>query len=174
MPNYIDPNRRSHRYPVHKVQTCSGQPLEVTTTSGNVTYIQPGGTSSDAFGRLRTVNPLTLFDSSHRYNDNGLWATSSGTGGTTAFSTSGGLVDLNVTTTSGSQIVRETTKCFSYQPGKSLWTSVELPLANSKLFSKVLIPLVMPCVRRARSFSASLALLVVIMPPSPVAICLTG
>jgi hypothetical protein len=102
------------------VVTASGQPLEVaTTTSGSVT-IQAGGTGSDAFGRLRTSAPLTLFDSSHRYKDNGLWTTSSGTGGTTSFDANAGLVTLNTTTTSGSQILRETTKCFSYQPGKSL------------------------------------------------------
>lgn len=120
MPNYRDPLRPENLYPVYKVQTCSGEPLEVTTTSGAYTSIQPGGVAADAFGRLRVVNPTTLFDSSHRYKDNGLWATSTGAGGTAVFSTSGGLVDLNVTTTSGSEIIRETYKCFSYQPGKSL------------------------------------------------------
>jgi hypothetical protein len=120
VPTYRDPAKPSNSYPVVKVQTCSGQPLEVTTTSGQVTYIQAGGTAADAFGRLRVVNPFTVFDSSHRYKDNGLWTTSTGAGGTTAFSTSGGLMDLNVTTTSGSEIIRETTRCFSYQPGKSL------------------------------------------------------
>ena len=120
MPNYRDPQRKSNLYPVVKVQTCSGQPLEVTTVSGIYVTIQPGGPSSDAFGRLRTVNPLTLFDSSHRYHDNGLWTTSSGTGGTSSFDTNAGLVTMNVTTTSGSEVIRETTKCFSYQPGKSL------------------------------------------------------
>ena len=120
MPNYRDPGRKSNLYPVVKVQTCSGQPLEVTTTSGYVTYVQPAGVAADAFGRLRVVNPLTLFDSSHRYHDNGLWTTSTGTGATTSFDANAGLVTLNVTTTSGSEIIRETTKCFSYQPGKSL------------------------------------------------------
>jgi hypothetical protein len=120
VPNYRDPLKPSQLFPVYKVQTCSGQPLEVTTTSGQVTYIQAGGTAADAFGRLRVVNPLTLFDSSHRYKDNLLWSTSSGTGGTTSFDANAGLITMNVTTTSGSEIIRETTKCFSYQPGKSL------------------------------------------------------
>ena len=35
-----------------------------------------GGTNIDAFGRMRVSNPLTLFDSSHRYADNNLWANS--------------------------------------------------------------------------------------------------
>jgi len=33
-----------------KVQTCSGQPLEVTTTSGDFTYIKPATTAGDSFG----------------------------------------------------------------------------------------------------------------------------
>lgn len=74
----------------------------------------------DAFGRLRTSVPLTLFDSSHRYADNGLWATSTANSGAATFSSNEGLVNLTTTTTSGSKVYRETTKCFSYQPGKSL------------------------------------------------------
>lgn len=94
------------------VTTASGQPLPVTTQSNS--------TATDAFGRLRTSSPFTLFDSSHRYKDNGLWTTATGTGGTTTFDANAGLVTLNTTTASGSSIVRETAKCFSYQPGKSL------------------------------------------------------
>ena len=74
----------------------------------------------DAFGRLRVSTPFTLFDSSHRFADNGLWSTSTATGGTTTFNSAQGLVDLAVTTSSGSEVIRETTKVFSYQPGKSL------------------------------------------------------
>jgi hypothetical protein len=74
----------------------------------------------DAFGRLRVSNPFTLFDSSHRFADNGLWSTSTATSGTATFNASQGLMDLNVTAASGSEVIRETTKVFSYQPGKSL------------------------------------------------------
>ena len=74
----------------------------------------------DAFGRLRVSNPFTLFDSSHRFTDNGLWSTGTATGGTATFNSAQGLVDLAVTATSGSEVVRETTKVFAYQPGKSL------------------------------------------------------
>jgi hypothetical protein len=75
---------------------------------------------ADAFGRIRVAQPLTLFDSSHRYKDNGLWATSTASGGAAVFSANEGLVNLNVDTTSGSQVLRETFKVMSYQPGKSL------------------------------------------------------
>lgn len=79
-----------------------------------------GGTNVDAFNRLRVSNPLTLFDSSHRYADNNLWASSiTGTAAAT-FSANEGLVNLTVGTANGDQIIRETIKVFSYQPGKSL------------------------------------------------------
>ena len=74
----------------------------------------------DSFGRLRVSNPFTLFDSSHRYADNGLWSTGTTTGGAATFNAAQGLVDLDVTAASGSEVIRETTKVFSYQPGKSL------------------------------------------------------
>jgi hypothetical protein len=74
----------------------------------------------DAFGRLRVSEPFTLFDSSHRFADNGLWSTATATGGAATFNSAQGLVDLDVTAASGSEVLRETTKVFSYQPGKSL------------------------------------------------------
>jgi hypothetical protein len=74
----------------------------------------------DAFGRLRVSAPFTLFDSSHRFADNGLWSSALTTSGTATFNSAQGLVDLAVTSASGSEVVRETNKVFSYQPGKSL------------------------------------------------------
>ena len=76
--------------------------------------------STDAFGRLRSSDPFTLFDSSHRYADNNLWATAVATSGTSTFNAAQGLVDLAVTSASGSEVIRETNKVFPYQPGKSL------------------------------------------------------
>jgi hypothetical protein len=108
---------RDHlRYEVVKVSPLPAEPLNVVLSSG--TAEKPA--SVDAFGRLRVCDPFTLFDSSHRYNDNDLWNTDLASGGTTTFSASEGLVNLVVTTTSGSRVYRETTKVFSYQPGKSL------------------------------------------------------
>ena len=119
MPVYRE-SGQANLYEVIKVQTCSGQPLEVTTSSGTYTYIQPATTAGDAFGRLRTSSPFTLFDSSHRYVDNGSWATSTGVSSDATFSGAAGLVTLNVDTTSGAKVYRETKKVFPYQPGKSL------------------------------------------------------
>lgn len=99
-------------------------------TSGAGTASAAGAT--DAFGRIRTSAPLTLFDSSHRYHDNGLWATSTASGGSATFDANAGLVNLAVTTASGSEVIRETTKCFSYQPGKSLLVMSTFTFAAAK------------------------------------------
>lgn len=80
----------------------------------------PSGMAVDAFGRARMSLPLTLFDSSHRFKDNGLWSTSNTATATYAHNANAGMVALNLDTTANAEIVRETTKVFSYQPGKSL------------------------------------------------------
>jgi hypothetical protein len=106
----------------------TGQPISVTTDPGT-------GTKSvgvDAFGRLRVSTPLTLFDSSHRYRDNNLWSTSTASGGAATFNANQGLVDLTVGTTSGAKVYRETTKVFSYQPGKSLLVMTTFVLNPAK------------------------------------------
>ena len=105
--------------PMNKEATnvaITGQPISITTDPGTGTK----SAALDAFGRLRVSNPMTLFDSSHRYKDNNLWNTSTASSGAVVFNADAGLVDLDVTTTSGSKVYRETTKVFSYQPGKSL------------------------------------------------------
>jgi hypothetical protein len=81
----------------------------------------PSGVAVDAFGRMRMSTPLTLFDSTHRYRDNNLWFTSNTTGTAYTHSTNQGLVNLNLPTTANAEIIRETTKVFAYQPGKSLF-----------------------------------------------------
>ena len=91
-----------------------------TGTSTDPENVVLPATSYDSFGRMRVSSPLTLFDSSHRFDDNDLWSTATATGGTAVFNTNQGLVDLSVTAASGSSVTRETVKVFAYQPGKSL------------------------------------------------------
>jgi hypothetical protein len=96
-----------------------GQLALMASTNGGLP-VTIGGTNLDAFGRVRVSEPFTLFDSSHRYSDNNLWST--GTTGTAAatFSADEGLVNLTVGSANNDEVVRETTKVFAYQPGKSL------------------------------------------------------
>ena len=117
-----------NRYEVVKVSSLIDQPLNVVLDAGRGTK----ATSQDAFGRLRTANPLTLFDSNHRFRDNGLWETNTATGGTATFNANHGCVDLEVTTTSGSLVYRETRRVFAYQPGKSLLSMNTFVFAPAK------------------------------------------
>ena len=89
----------------------------------------------DAFGRLRASAPYTLFDSAHRYQDNGNWATSNTSGNSTfGHATNQSLIELSVTTANNAEVIRETNRVFAYQPGKSLLImntfAMEPPKAN--------------------------------------------
>ncbi len=111
--------------------TAPTSSLNVNVTNSLTTVTTPEPTQLDAFGRLRVSTPLTLFDSSHRYRDNNLFASLTAVGGTYAFNASQGLVDLTVNSSSGSSVIRETTKTFSYQPGKSLLILNTFVMASS-------------------------------------------
>jgi hypothetical protein len=117
-----------NRYEVVKVSGLLNDPLRVILDSG--TASKPA--SVDAFGRMRTSAPLTMFDSSHRYRDNNLWTNQTASGGAATFNANQGLVDITVTTTSGSKVYRETTKAFAYQPGKSLLVMNTFVLSPAK------------------------------------------
>jgi len=77
-------------------------------------------TQTDAFGRLRTSTPMTLFDSSHRFKDNGLWSTATTGTASASHDANSGVINLTVNGLVNAEVVRETTKVFAYQPGKSL------------------------------------------------------
>jgi len=106
-----------------------GNPVPVNIT--NTILTAPNPTQLDAFGRLRVSTPLTLFDSSHRYRDNNLWSSLTAVGGSYAFNQNQGLMDLTVSGLSGSSVIRETTKVFAYQPGKSLLVMNTFVMASS-------------------------------------------
>lgn len=80
----------------------------------------PSGMAVDAFGRARVSEPYTLFDSFHRYQDNGKINTANSATGNTTHSANGSMVSMNIDTTSGAYVKRESSRVFAYQPGKSL------------------------------------------------------
>lgn len=88
--------------------------------SSGVLSVMAGGTGADAFGRLRVSNPFTLFDSQNRYGKDNQFDESTATGGTSTYLPNESSVEMAVTTTSGSEVVRQSYRVFPYQPGKSL------------------------------------------------------
>ena len=93
---------------------------ELVSISSSGNTVDFAATKTDAFNRLRVSSPLTLFDSSHRFSDNDLWVEDTTGTASSTFVVAEGLIDMDVGTASGDEIIRETTKVFSYQPGKSL------------------------------------------------------
>lgn len=109
---------------------------ELEYVRGDVEYPVPvlanTGTSGDAFGRLRTSSPFTIFDSQHRYQENDKWDTALNGGGTKTYVANESAINLTVPTTSGAYVYRETKRVFPYQPGKSLLVMASFAFAASK------------------------------------------
>lgn len=80
----------------------------------------PTGMSVDAFGRARSSQPFTLFDSSHRYRNNDKFNTANSATGSYTFVANTSSIDCSVTTANGAYVYQESKKVFAYQPGKSL------------------------------------------------------
>lgn len=79
------------------------------------------GFNGDLFGRVKISAPFTLFDSTHRYSQDGDFNdVILGTGSTVGIITSQSTATLGIGTTAGCSIVRESKRVFAYQPGKSL------------------------------------------------------
>jgi hypothetical protein len=92
----------------------------LTATITGTSTVTLGTGSTDAFGRLRTSQPYTLFDSRARYYDHNDFSNVNVTGGTVVYNADSSTYLLNVTASSGSSVIRETKRVFPYQPGKSL------------------------------------------------------
>jgi hypothetical protein len=93
---------------------------QIVATTGSAVPVSIGGTNVDAFGRLRTSAPYTIFDSQNRYAIDNQFDTSTATGGSTTYLPNESSVRMDVTTSSGSEVVRQTYRCMPYQPGKGL------------------------------------------------------
>lgn len=78
------------------------------------------GTATDAFGRLRTSNPVTLFDSQHRYRENEHFNTQIVGTASSNYIEAESSMSMNVGTALNDGVYRETKRVFAYQPGKSL------------------------------------------------------
>jgi hypothetical protein len=88
---------------------------------------------TDLFGRLKVSNPVTLFDSSHIYNQNGDYNdVVVGSGSVVGFITAQSSATLNIGTDANCRLVRQSKRAFSYQPGKSLQVLQTFVLSEPK------------------------------------------
>lgn len=89
-----------------------------STNGGNVVAL--GGTNVDAFGRLRTSSPFTIFNSQNRFASDSQFDTDTTGSGALTYLANESSSSLDVTTSSGDEVIRESKRVFPYQPGKSL------------------------------------------------------
>lgn len=79
------------------------------------------GFNGDLFGRLKVSEPFTLFDSTHRYSQNGDFDDIVvGSASTVGIITYQSTATLGIGTSVGDKVYRESKRVFSYQPGKSI------------------------------------------------------
>jgi hypothetical protein len=105
--------------------------VNATITGGNVATTITG-TNLDAFGRLRVSNPVTLFDSQNRYIDGEQFSSITATGGNVVYVANESSFNLNVSTASGSSVIRQSKTVQGYQPGKSLLIMNTFAMATLK------------------------------------------
>lgn len=126
---YFDKFNNILRLYFNQIDQFLGQIVSGTTT----VPISIGGTNVDAFGRLRSSQPVTIFDSQNRYQQNSYFDTALTGGGTTTYLTNESTVRFDVGTASGDSVVRQTFRTFIYQPGKSLLTMSTLVMNTPKV-----------------------------------------
>lgn len=104
----------------------------VTTTISGTPTVALSSTQTDAFGRLRVSNPVTLFDSQARYYDHGQFSSNISGSGTVVYNVNESTFSLGVSNLNGDSVIRETMKVFPYQPGKSLLIYNTFSMAQPK------------------------------------------
>lgn len=115
--------------PVTAVTATITGPVNVILTGTNTVSFP--ATGNDAFGRLRVSNPYTLFDARGRYYDHQEFSSSTSTGASVVYDSAASVFNLNVTSQSGSEVIRETKRIFPYQPGKSLLILTTFAMAST-------------------------------------------
>lgn len=100
---------------IYEVVMIAGQ-------SGPSVYVPQGNLngSTDAFGRLRISTPYTMFDSHNLLNQNDKFDESTAGSGSSSYSATTSSISMTVTDADGDEVVRQSYRHFSYQPGKSL------------------------------------------------------
>lgn len=101
------------------IQPVSGT---ITANQGTSPWIVQQSFSApqlDLFGRQRISSPTSIFSAQFLYDKQPLlWDESLTSGGTSTFNAAQACIDLAVTTTNGSRVIRQTKEYFVYEPGR--------------------------------------------------------
>lgn len=106
-----------------------------TNAQGKIPNVAQHGYASfrtDLFGRIKTSEPYTLFDSSHRYQKSPDFSEEVVGSGSVTYLTNESSLSLAVNTASGDKVTLESKKVFPYQPGKSLQVMQTFVFAEPK------------------------------------------
>ena len=123
-------NDLNNPIPISKNTTpnSSANPINVAITSA----LDAGINSSiDSKGRLKVQTQESIFFNTFQYNkETDVWDESTVNGGSAVFNASQGLVDMSVTSTLGSKVVRQTRQVMRYTSGRqnTLTFSVRLEM----------------------------------------------
>lgn len=115
------------------LNTLSANQLEIVKFINSLTNLNLlSKTNFDAFGRLRTSQPFTLFDSQNRYGKDVQFDEAVSGSGVATHLTNESSVKMEVTSASGDEVVRQSKRVFPYQPGKSLLTLCTFAMAEGE------------------------------------------
>lgn len=89
------------------------------------------GYNDDAFGRVRTSNPYTLFDFTSVFGKSPLYIDEEISGSATSTHNEGSYIEMSVNGSDGARVVRQTRQYIPYQPGKSKLTYLTGVITNS-------------------------------------------
>lgn len=132
MPN-INPNSTNYFHSYEPNTNDLTMAMDYNSLGQPVLRTQFNPTATDAFGRFRTSQPYTLFDSTLRYaDDTRSWDTALTGSGSITHLPNESTMAMDVTTASGDKVVRETKRVFVYQPGKSQLTLNTFVFAEGK------------------------------------------
>jgi len=96
------------------------QPIQTDPSGYQIMKFYP--TNTDAFGRLRSSYPYTLFEGANINLPSQKFSNITSGSGTTTYDVNNSAVNLNVTNSGVGHVIREGKTCTYYQPGKSLFS----------------------------------------------------
>ena len=104
----------------HSGYVDTGDGIVVATSEGQPLSVELSNVASTSKNRLQVTNPEIIFFNTFQYGtETDVWDTSTTSGGTATHLASGSAIDMAVTSTAGSQVIRQTQNVMRYIPGRN-------------------------------------------------------